>query len=233
MARIVLAALVVGLMPSSAGAHSLLIEPPSRSEEDFLMDGPCGGVPKGEPTTYEAGSLIDMQWDLTQNHFNVFRVAFSPAGDEGFDDNVIGTRPDVEGVFSYTQPVPLPLCTCTDCTLQLTQFTATGNLAYYSCADIELVAPDGMDVPECLPATASTTGEDAGDSSGGDESTGPAPAGTTTTAGSESTGASSPEQAGGDGCRVGGSGGLLWLAPLAVAVRRRGHRRRATVPSRT
>ncbi len=221
MARAVLVALAVGLMPAGAAAHSLLIEPPSRSEEDFLMDGPCGGAAKGEATTYEAGSIIEMQWDLTQNHFNVFRVAFSPAADEGFDENVIGTRPDIDGVFSYTQPVPLPNCTCTDCTLQLTQFTATGNLSYYSCADIELVAPDGVELPTCTPTTA-TTGDGAEDSSGGAQSTGSWTSGATTDEGGvESSGEVAAAQAGGDGCRVGGSGGLLWLVPLAVVARRR------------
>lgn len=137
------------------------------------MDAPCGGVERGDnPTVYEAGSTVDVSWVLTQNHFNQFRVAFSPGDDLGFDDNVIGTLPDETSVFEYTQAVPLPACTCEACTLQLVQFTATGNLGYYSCADIELVAPEGEDLPVCAAAEP-----------GGSSSSGGAPSETSSTSG--------------------------------------------------
>ena len=137
-------------MPATAAAHSRLVQPPSRSEIDFLMEGPCGGEPRGEPMQYEAGELVEMRWAATQSHSNSYRVAFSPADDEGFEENVLGSRPDDPEVFDYVQPVPMPMCTCDDCTLQLRQLTETGMLAYFSCADIQLVAPEGVELPECL-----------------------------------------------------------------------------------
>ena len=88
--------------PSLATAHSRLVTPPSRSEDDFLMEGPCGGVAPGKPTAYEAGSTLPMEWATTQNHFNVFRVAFSPGEDLGFEDNVLGTRLDEVDVFALS-----------------------------------------------------------------------------------------------------------------------------------
>ncbi len=154
-------ALLAWMAPAAASAHSRLVEPPSRSDEDFLMEGPCGGVPRGESTRLEAGSTVALRWVATQTHFNVYRVAFSPAGDQGFEDGVLGSRPDDAGVLEYEQPVPLPMCICADCTLQLAQFTATGNEAYYSCADIELVAPAGDDLPQCASVGGTTSGGDA------------------------------------------------------------------------
>lgn len=159
------------------------------------MEGPCGGVPRGEPTRYDAGEVVDMRWIATQNHFNVYQVAFGAANDEGFEENVLGTRPDEEGVFEYLQPVPMPMCTCDDCTIQLAQFTATGKLAYYSCADIELVAPDGTDVSPCV-ASVGETG-DVETTTGADASTSGDPGSTTVTdAEASSTSVASPGTSG-------------------------------------
>ncbi len=230
----------IAAMPGLASAHSRLVEPPSRSEDDFLMDGPCGGAPPtGTPTTYEAGQVIAMEWVLSQNHFNVFQVAFSPHDDLGFDDNVIGTLPDETDVFEYVQDVPLPMCTCDGCTLQLTQFTATGKLAYYSCADIALVAPPGENVPPCPRVEAppetetetdggSTTASDPGDdttsgSTSVSDTDGSPPPGS---ASANESGADGGEASGG-GCRVVGVDRRLdasWMALglLALAgIRRR------------
>lgn len=185
-------------LAASASAHQHLLEPPSRSEDDFLMDSPCGGVERGDdPTVYEAGSTVDVSWVLTQNHFNQFRIAFSAGNDAGFDDNVIGTLPDVNGQFDYTQAVPMPACTCEDCTLQLVQFTATGNLGYYSCADIELVAASGERLPECAvsePGGSSSAG-------GGDDDSGSSGAAASSSSGESTSMSTGPsmEATTGDG----------------------------------
>ncbi len=214
--------LLAALLPAAASAHSHLVDPPSRSEDNFLMEGPCGGVPRGEATVLEAGATIDMRWIATQNHFNVYRVAFSPQNDEGFEDNVLGSRPDEEDVFEYVQPVPMPMCTCEACTLQLAQFTASGNLAYYSCADIELVAPPGEDVQPCVTAEDETTGD--GTTTGGpapqtssggvDETT--SQGALDPTSGGGSSAAAEPEPSADGGCRTGGSGNALLAALLVL-----------------
>lgn len=207
--------MVASLLPVTAAAHSRLLEPPSRSEIDFLMEGPCGGEPRGAATRYEAGEVVEMRWTATQSHSNTYRVAFSPAGDEGFEQNVLGSRPDDRDVFDYVQPVPMPMCTCDDCTLQLQQLTETGLLAYYSCADIELVAPAGTEVPPCVPpGEASSTGEPAA-STGVAETTssGEPPEPEATETGSMSA----PADDAGGGCRQGSgsaSGALLLLLVL-------------------
>ncbi len=222
--------LAIVTLPSVAQAHSSWLEPPPRTEDSGLMEGPCGGTPRGDATQYTAGAVVQTRWGSTQNHFNLYRVSFSPAADAGFDENIIGSRPDEEDVFDYVQPLTMPMCTCDDCTLQLTQFTETGKLAYYSCADIELVAPEGGDVPPCMTATGEsgeapdnssgeapgTTSGDAPASSSGDD-TGPSP---TSESGDGST-AQESESASGGGCRLGSDGsgalalalGLLWGLP--------------------
>ena len=230
--------LAIVTMPGLAQAHSSWLEPAARTEDYALMEGPCGDVPRGEPTQYTAGQVVQTRWGSTQNHFNVFRVSFSPAADAGFAENILGSRPDEEGVFDYTQPLTMPMCTCEDCTLQLTQFTATGKLAYYSCADIELVAADGGDVPPCMSATGETGGSD---ESGG-TSTGDAP-GTSSGSGSSTSseedsgslatsessggsgGAQDTESSSSGGCRVGNagsSGGFAISLGLLWGLRRRG-----------
>ncbi len=225
--------LAIVILPSVAQAHSSWLEPPARTEDYALMEGPCGDTPRGEATQYTAGQVVQTRWGSTQNHFNVFQVAFSPAADEGFDQNIIGSRPDEEDVFDYMQPLTMPMCTCDDCTLQLTQFTATGKLAYYSCADIELVAPQGRDVPPCVPATVES-GEGPGTSTGVIEGTtsGDGPASTTddntgAPATSESSGGSAAEgaePASSGGCRAASSdtsgGFALWMG-LVWGLRRR------------
>lgn len=223
--------LAIVTVPGVAQAHSSWLEPPARTEDYALMEGPCGDIPRGESTQYTAGQVVQTRWGSTQNHFNVFRVSFSPAADAGFAQNIIGSRPDEEDVFDYTQPLTMPICTCDDCTLQLTQFTATGLLAYYSCADIELVAGEGRDVPPCMAATGesgegpgTSTGATPGASTGDDstssseEDTGP-PATSDSSAGTSAGSGADAEPSSSSGCRTGnsnGSGGfalsmgLLW-----------------------
>lgn len=241
MTRILAVLVLLASWPAPALAHSRLIEPPGRSTDDSLVEAPCGGTPAGEPVTLDAGTTIDLRWVATQSHANLYRVAFSADGATGFDDNVIGTVPDV-GAQEYVQAVPLPACTCDACALQLAQFTVTGNVAYYSCADIRLV---GEALPQCNAViddgTTSTNTAGAGDDSGdttatnaggstaGDESEtsdGPAATGDATTGGTEP--ASSIASAG-CGCATEHprTPGLWGIAMVAVRRRpREGHSRR-------
>lgn len=220
----------LSVAPSVARAHSRLTEPPGRSLDDSLTEAPCGGVPAGEPVTIDAGSTIDLRWVATQSHANVYRVALSADGVSGFDENVIGTVPDI-GAMTYTQAVPMPDCTCEACAIQLAQLTVTGNAAYYSCADVRLVG----DAPPCAATTGDDSTDDGGDTSGdaqttssggdslmtGDASSGPQPAVTTGTSGVVEPQSSAPA---GCGCASGDAGGALLglgFLGLAAAMRRR------------
>ncbi len=216
-------------MSQDVSAHSRLVDPPSRSEDDFLMEGPCGAVAAGaDRTVFEAGQTTVLRWELTQNHNAQFRVAFSPGGDEGFDDWVLGMRPDVTGELSYDQELELPECVCDTCSLQLLQYSSMTMLAgYYSCADIELTQPEGGRLPAC----AGSEGEDSTSGSGLDTGTageapsesGSEPAPSTTTTGAAATESSGAGQQDAGGCRVAPSRSAspVWLAFALVGLRRR------------
>ncbi|MBX7082444.1 MAG: hypothetical protein K1X88_24780 [Nannocystaceae bacterium] len=158
-----LAAIAAALLPALAHAHARLVDPPPRSDNTGLTRGPCGGVaPGGTITALPAGGTIDVRWVEDVGHDNAFRIAFAAADDLGFDDAVLATTPDLGEAGEHTLSVVLPACTCDACTIQLLQWTASGNGGYYSCADVSLT---GTDLPPC--AAVSGTSGDGGASSGG------------------------------------------------------------------
>ncbi|MCA9649892.1 MAG: lytic polysaccharide monooxygenase [Myxococcales bacterium] len=226
--------------PSIASAHAGLLQPPPRTT-DSLIGAPCGqGEVTGPRTVFEPGQTIQVQWEQYISHLGIFRLAFSPNDDEGFDDNVLATVDDDPAQQLYELEITLPSCTCDDCTLQLYQTPGSGG--YYSCADIELRAPEGMSVPQCPQASVGdpeggTTGDTSDESGGGDEAdvdTDEEMGGGTGLGGSDDDGTSDDEESedGGEtpasrsasGCAFGprsGSPGWLLTLLLAPSVRRR------------
>ncbi|MEM9100958.1 MAG: PKD domain-containing protein [Pseudomonadota bacterium] len=104
---------------------------------------PCGGDARGATSVQlVAGSEVVFQFEETRPHNGSFRIAFSPANDEGFDDNIIMDNiPDVGNPqngepVKYEQKITVPDTPCEACTLQL-KFNL--NNPYYSCTDIKIV----------------------------------------------------------------------------------------------
>jgi MYXO-CTERM domain-containing protein len=111
---------------------------------------------------FEAGSTITLVFDEFVDHAGRFRVAFDPDGADmaDFNANVLEDMPDPAGTGGQTWEiqVTLPNMTCTNCTLQLVQAmevdvnTPIADPApissYYSCVDLELVAPGTLGAPE-------------------------------------------------------------------------------------
>lgn len=133
------------LWPSSASAHIVLLEPAPRSASDSLKAGPCGDVPRtSSGATYQPGQTITVRWTETVEHPGNFRISFSPANDEGFDDAsqiLADGIKDIPGEapHQYEAQVKLPDVTCSACTLQLRQFMkGSARPYYYSCADLVL-----------------------------------------------------------------------------------------------
>ncbi|WP_455365333.1 SCE4755 family polysaccharide monooxygenase-like protein [Kaarinaea lacus] len=125
-------------------------EVPPRSTSAGIKTGPCGDIPRSQnPTTLTAGQQITMEWEETIDHPGSYRIAFSPANDEGFDDNVLYDAIDTQDggnlPHRYSTTITLPNMVCETCSLQLIQTMTDRNppTMYYSCADIRLVA----DVP--------------------------------------------------------------------------------------
>ncbi len=171
------AAGVLLLVPSVAGAHALLLDPPPRSAEDGNKTGPCDTTPIAAPTrtAYAPGQTFTLEFMETIDHPGHFRVAFAPEGEVGFDQNILvdNIADKVGGNMNYQVQVTLPTTPCENCTLQLIQCMTDGGQPcsnYYSCANIRI----GADVPDAGPgpgpgtADAAPGAPDAGVGSGAD-----------------------------------------------------------------
>jgi hypothetical protein len=233
------------LAPTLAFAHQRLVEPPSRTQDTASTVGPCGGAsPTGTPTELQAASTIDVRYFVEVAHGNVFRLSLGSGDDVGFEHYLLATAPDDGATGDQSITVELPACTCTGCTLQLEQLTASGNGGYYSCADVTLV---GNGLPPCLfdaaddESTGGDTGGESGDSSsassdatdgdtstdvGADESSASTSdgAGTSSDSSTSTSGdaPSSSEAASGCGCThgEGASWALPWIAAMCFRRRR-------------
>ena len=139
-------ALLALLVASSlAEAHTRwdptgLVKP--RTNDTNGKVSPCGGHTRGEPVVLQAGSTVEVAFESNIYHQGAFRIAFSPANDQGFDDHVLADNiPDIENQPNRTHTITLPDIACTDCTLQLiqTMLDRSPPSNYFSCADIQLV----------------------------------------------------------------------------------------------
>jgi hypothetical protein len=106
-------------------------------------------------TRYEAGSTITLRFNEYVNHVGRYRVAFDPDGADivDFNANILTDIPDPANAndVEYQIEVTLPDMTCDNCTLQLVQamnnnmvdpvLDPSTTSSYYTCVDIELVAP--------------------------------------------------------------------------------------------
>lgn len=158
---------VAALAPTTGFGHArfrLAGTTPPRNTSTGLKAGPCGNVARtNNPTILQAGQTLTIQWEETVNHPGYYRIAFSPANDAGFDQNVwIANVPDVGDRNQYNQTITVPNTPCTGCTLQMIQYM-TENPAqpslYYSCADIEIRAA-GAPMPSPTPRPSVVPGVD-------------------------------------------------------------------------
>jgi hypothetical protein len=182
MRRHVLAASVaIALCPALASGHALLLNPHPRSTEDGNKVGPCDSTPVANPlrSTFQVGSTIEVEWMETIEHPGRYRIAFSPDGDGGFEQNVLMTMVDNKPAApqNWKVPVKLPDTPCENCALQLIQCMtpvgadpATAPCSnYYSCANIRLVAelPDaGPGAPDAGGASLDPDGGPSGADAG-------------------------------------------------------------------
>ena len=128
-----------------------LIKP--RSNRDDIKAGPCGVPRTNTAVTLAAGSTVNLEIERTIYHQGYFRIAFSPANDQGFDNYVLANNiAESSSQRHYSVSVTLPDMECDACTLQLIQVMLDRNppTNYYSCADIKLVRdaePDDTQPP--------------------------------------------------------------------------------------
>ncbi len=133
-----------------------------RNADTNLKGDPCGAVPRTTtPATFAPGQTIEVTFQETANHPGHFRIAFSPANDQGFNSNILlDNIPDTMGPETpiphlYRSVITLPMQTCDACSLQLIQVMTDSNTNYYSCSDIKL-ATGGTPTPTPTPTTTPT-----------------------------------------------------------------------------
>ncbi len=138
---------IASLLSSDAFAHArfrLQGTTPPRNTSAGLKSGPCGNVARtASPTVLEAGQQLTLQWEETVNHPGYYRIAFSPANDAGFDQNIwVPNVLDTGDRNQYNVTITVPNTPCTGCTIQMIQYMTENNppSLYYSCADIEIRA---------------------------------------------------------------------------------------------
>jgi len=155
-------------------------------------------------TRLEAGSTVTLRFEEFVDHAGRFRVAFDPDGADmaDFNANILEDISDPAGTGEqvWEIQVTLPNMTCDNCTLQLVQAmevdvnTPVADPApissYYSCVDVELVAPGTLGTPAGEPE-----GEQAGAEEPGAEEPGAAPTGNEAEPDSEAAGPDPASQA--------------------------------------
>lgn len=147
-------AVALAMMTASgvASAHVVLTKPVPRDANPH-KNGPCGGLPRGNnPTVYNAGDPISINWDETIDHTGCFVLDISMTGDDQNFTPLATIQDPVNAVpKTYTSTVTLPNVSCAQCTFRLRQLmgadpatcgpnTVPTDGTYYACADIQINA---------------------------------------------------------------------------------------------
>ncbi len=148
---------VAGLLPRMSFGHARFTlngATPPRTADLGLKSSPCGNKMRTvTPTVLKAGQTVELSWEETIDHPGYYRIAFSPANDLGFDQNVLVLKvDDLPNVHNYKATITVPNTPCTGCTLQMIQYMTESNppSLYFSCADINII-PATAPMPSATP----------------------------------------------------------------------------------
>ena len=128
---------------------------------------PCGSTTRNaNPTQLKPGSKITVQWEETVQHPGRFKLQFSPANDQNWQDltTVVDTQNDGATLpHSYSVDLTLPTVECAACTIRLIQVMEENPASptnYYSCGDIKLTnnPQTGGASPQPTPKSSGTPG---------------------------------------------------------------------------
>jgi hypothetical protein len=142
------------LAPLRAGAHSLLVEPPPRSQT-VSTTSPCGAGPTpGTPARqYATGQMVQVSFQEVQSH-GTFRLALS-SDNVTFGTVLLDGIPAQSDGASRMVTVQMPSMACDPCVLQLYQ--RNGGSGYYSCADVRVVAAPSTTTTTTVSGSSTTT----------------------------------------------------------------------------
>lgn len=178
------------IAPSTAFAHTLLVDPPPLIDDSSAKTAPCGCEVGGLPpcpanfpiTEVVAGQTYTVKWKEPVNHAGSFRIAFSTkpvdtvAGAD-LDANVLADMADnnTDTMATLTTQVTIPNTPCDTCTLQLRQFMdGAASPYYYSCASLRVIDPNGgSGGAGSSSSSSSSSGSGQGGDNGEGGSTGP------------------------------------------------------------
>lgn len=151
------------LITTQVFAHARLLPGGTLPPRNILANksGPCGSPRTTTPTFLIAGQQLTVQFEEFVEHPGFYRIAFSPSGDLGFDQNILlNNILDVQGgalPHNYSRVVTVPNTPCNQCTIQMIQYMTENNppSLYFSCADI-VILPQGSVLPTTNPSPTPT-----------------------------------------------------------------------------
>lgn len=131
-----------------------------RSNRDDIRQAPCGkdAIDEDLRTDLTGGDTVELMWEETKERTSHFRIAFSPDGQNNFEQNILldNIVDDQDGpifapsqVHKFKAMVKIPNIACDKCALQIVQVLASnkqnGNKdhdsdknEFYSCSDVRI-----------------------------------------------------------------------------------------------
>lgn len=122
--------IVAVFLVSTAKAHVVLVDPVARTNDNDLIDGPCGGKPAGDSVaSYSVGQTIEITADLVRQHKRTLDIFITH--DNFVTKTKLGAVPTPDAGI-YKKIITLPSGPEGSAILQVT------DGEYVSCADITL-----------------------------------------------------------------------------------------------
>lgn len=143
--------------------------PPRYNTDSIKTSPPCGSDASfssqrtNRKGIFVTGETLTLEWIETVEHGGSFVFDFAPANDQGFENNMIMTLPDMQNDGAsrsnphyYSQQVQLNFDACDGCTLRMRQDMENAGNYYLSCADIVIVSGNDVTPPQEVSSTTAT-----------------------------------------------------------------------------
>ena len=134
---------------TTSQAHVKLLNPTPRTQDIALTTSPCGNKAFGDPVrSIEVGTNFNVRWNMPLGHAGSFRVAYSPADDNSYDNYVLHSERTDGTTGNYQARVTAPNDPCSNCGVQILLDTDQGA-NYHSCSNVEFFTPDPCENVNC------------------------------------------------------------------------------------
>ncbi|KAL1919426.1 uncharacterized protein VTP21DRAFT_2119 [Calcarisporiella thermophila] len=148
--QLFISAIAFSLIPL-VSAHGRMVDPKPRlkkgdEKNDFLFAlgpnevNPCGGLKAGKPqATFQAGSTINVGYDITVAHGGPCRIELSTTGKDTDFKTLDSFDNCAERIGQFKRAVQLPNEGCEKCTLRWFWDAFLPAKPYVTCSDIRIV----------------------------------------------------------------------------------------------